>query len=158
MSYKAAVVTVSDTRTMEDDLSGKKACDILADAGFEVVSYSIVRDEKEDIRSCLCDLSDTAGVDIVLTSGGTGFGPRDVTPEATMSAIDRTVPGFAELMRAEGSKQTKKAYLSRAVSGIRGKTLIINLPGSPGGVKESLAAVVDLFEHALLMVKGGSHA
>ena len=155
--YKAVVLTVSDSRTIEDDFSGQAAIEILKSVEFEVVSYSIVTDDVESIKERLKDVVDTLKVDLVVTSGGTGFGTRDVTPEATLAVVEKNVPGICELMRAEGAKHTKKAYLSRAVAGIRGSTLIINLPGSPKGVKESLNAIQDLLGHSVKMLRDKGH-
>jgi molybdenum cofactor synthesis domain-containing protein len=130
---------------------------MLVAAGFEVCEQIIVADDREAIASELKSLSEDRIVDVVLTTGGTGLGPRDVTPEATGSVCERMVPGLSEMMRAEGLKKTKNAVLSRGMAGIRNKTLVINLPGSPKGAKESLDAILDVLPHAVDMMLGGGH-
>ncbi|MHC4160220.1 MAG: MogA/MoaB family molybdenum cofactor biosynthesis protein, partial [Planctomycetota bacterium] len=140
-----------------EDESGQTIEDILAAAGFEVCEKKIVADDQEAIANELRSLSDKATVDIVLTTGGTGLGPRDITPEATGSVCERMVPGLSEVLRAEGLKKTKNAVLSRGTAGIRNKTLIINLPGSPKGAKESLEIILDVLPHAVDMMLGGGH-
>lgn len=124
---------------------------------FAVAGRTIVPDDREAIAAELVRLADGGETDLVLTTGGTGFGPRDVTPEATASVCERMVPGLGELMRLEGFKRTPRAVLSRAVAGIRGRTLVINLPGSPRAVRECLEAIVDLLPHAVEMLHGGGH-
>ncbi|MCX7987817.1 MAG: MogA/MoaB family molybdenum cofactor biosynthesis protein, partial [Thermodesulfovibrio sp.] len=135
--YSVSIVTISDkgSKGEREDKSGKVIEELLK-SWAEVVSYVIVPDEKEEIKKAI--LANVDKVDLILTNGGTGLHPRDVTPEATIEIIDKEVPGIAEAIRWEGFKKTKKAILSRAVAGIKGKTLIINLPGSPKAVKESL--------------------
>jgi molybdenum cofactor synthesis domain-containing protein len=147
---RALVLTISDSASAgkRDDLSGPEAKRILEEAGFEVAAIEVLPDERADIESRLCRASDE-GFRLVVTSGGTGLSPRDVTPEATGAVVDRNVPGIAELMRLESLKITPKAALSRAVSGIRQSTLIINLPGSVKGVRECLAAVRPILPHAM---------
>ena len=118
----------------------------------EIKYYEILPDEKKQIKEKLIEYS--SRVDLILTTGGTGLSPRDVTPEATLEIIDRQIPGIAEAMRAEGLTITKRAMLSRAVAGIRGSSLIVNLPGSPKAVKESLSIIIDVIPHAIQKIKG----
>jgi molybdenum cofactor synthesis domain-containing protein len=157
--YKVAVLTISDRCSMGEraDQSGKDIIDILRKIGSEIVSYDVVPDEIDLIRKKLVFYCDNLKADFVFTTGGTGFGPRDITPEATNAVSERIIPGISELVRFEGLKNTKNAMLSRGISVIRKSTIIINLPGSPKGVKESLAAILDIIPHAFDMLKGGSH-
>lgn len=156
---KVAILTVSDScaKQQREDRSGPAVKEMLSAEGFEVCQETIVPDDQDTIVNALVRFCDELGYDVVFTTGGTGLGPRDVTPEATASVCDRTVPGFAEAMRIEGLKRTPNAILSRAVAGIRGKTLIINLPGSPRAVRECLALVVGVLPHAVEMMRGGGH-
>lgn len=153
--YRAAVVTVSDraSRGEYEDRSGKLLCDALM-GKYEVTEYVIIPDEFGTIKTKLEHLADTDCCDVIFTTGGTGLSPRDVTPEATMSAATRNVPGIAEAMRYESMKYTSRAMLSRGVSVIRNSTLIINLPGSPKAVSENLAVIEDVLVHALDILKG----
>ena len=154
---KALVLTISDSAAAgrREDLSGPEAGRILTETGFEVAAVEILPDERADIESRLRRASEE-GFRLVVTSGGTGLSPRDVTPEATLAVIDRNVPGIAELMRVESLKVTPRAALSRAVSGIRQSTLIINLPGSVKGVRECLTAVRPILSHAVDVLKQSS--
>jgi molybdenum cofactor synthesis domain-containing protein len=154
---KALVLTISDTAAAgkRDDLSGPEAKRILTEAGFDVAGIEVLPDERSKIESRLRKASEE-DFRLVVTSGGTGLSPRDVTPEATLAVIDRNVPGISELMRLESLKITQRAALSRAVSGIRQTTLIINLPGSVKGVRECLAAVRPILPHAVEVLKQSS--
>lgn len=155
---RAAVLTVSDgvTRGTREDASGDAAEALLRAAAFDVSERRVVADEQDEIESALRELASTNG--LVVTTGGTGFGPRDVTPEATRAVIEREAPGLAELMRATGLSQTPMAALSRGIAGAVGAALIVNLPGSPGGVRESLAAVLPVVPHAVELLGGATGA
>ena len=148
-----AVLTLSDkgSRGERTDESGPAISEALRRIG-EVRFYDILPDERDLIKERL--LFYAGKVDLILTTGGTGLSPRDVTPEATLDVIEREIPGIAETMRAEGLKKTRKAMLSRAVAGVRGQTLIINLPGSPKAVRENLAVIIDALPHAIDKIKG----
>ena len=152
----AAVITVSDScaRGERTDLSGPAVAEVLEKQNFKVVAREVVADEQAAIRSLLVRLSDRAR--LMVTTGGTGVARRDVTPEATRAVCDRLLEGVAERMRAEGAKKTKFAALSRAVCGVRGESVILNLPGKPSGAVESLEAVVDLIPHALQLLSGNT--
>ena len=156
---KIAILVASDkgSRGERRDESGKVIAEMMRRFRAKVVAYDIVSDDKDIIAKKLKHYSDKLKADIVITTGGTGLGPRDVTPEATLSVIERDVPGLAEYMRLEGLKKTRRSILSRGVCGMRKKTLIINLPGSPKGVKESLGLIIDIIPHALHMMAGHSH-
>lgn len=156
---RVAILTVSDScaQGKREDVSGQTIKDMLAKDRFEVCQKKIVADDHEKIVNELKHFSDEAGVDVVLTTGGTGLGPRDVTPEATASVCERIVPGLGEIMRAEGLKKTANAILSRALAGIRKNTLIINLPGSPKAVRECLEIILSILPHAVDMMRGGGH-
>lgn len=151
---KAAIITVSDTRRGDDDVSGKRLAELLGSIGAEIVEKIIVTDDTEDIRGTLFDLTERDGVNLILTTGGTGFGQRDNTPEATSSVIDREAPGLAEAMRRETAANTPMAMLARGVCGIRGNTLIINLPGSPKGVEECFEVIRPVLHHAIDLMSG----
>lgn len=153
---KAAILTISDkgSRGEREDTSGPEIRSIVEAEGAKVISYEIIPDEQYEIKERLVRLADFEDVDLILTTGGTGFSPRDVTPEATLAVIERQAPGFVEAIRAESLKITPHAMLSRAVSGIRGQTIIINLPGSPKAVRESLAVIMPALPHGIQILKG----
>ncbi len=156
---RTAILTISDTCSQgnREDVSGQTIAEMLTKDKFEICEKKIVPDDLDAIADELRRFSGEAGVDVVLTTGGTGLGPRDVTPEATASVCQRMAPGFAEMMRVEGFKKTKKAILSRGTAGVCDKTLIINLPGSPKAVTESLEIILDILPHAVKMMLGGGH-
>ena len=156
---KAAILTISDScsKGQRDDLSGETIEKMLAENGFAVCGKKIVADQADLIEAELIRFSQNDDCEIVLTTGGTGLGPRDVTPEATIAVCQRLVPGLAELMRQKGFEKTPNAVLSRSVVGIRGSTLIVNLPGSPKAVRESLEAILGVLPHAIKMMHGGGH-
>jgi len=150
----AAILTLSDkgSKGEREDLSGTAIADMLKGIHVEIKHYDILPDEKNLIKKKLIEYS--GKVDLILTTGGTGLSPRDITPEATLEVLDREIPGIAEAMRMEGLKKTNRSMLSRAVAGVRGKTLIINLPGSPKAVKENLEVIIDVIPHAIEKIKG----
>jgi molybdopterin adenylyltransferase len=151
----ACVITVSDgvsAKTREDE-SGQALVRILKDAGFQVSDSVVVPDEEQRIADAIVAAADR-GADVVVTTGGTGLGPRDVTPQATSAVIDFEVPGIGEAMRRAGAASTPMAALSRSMAGVRGQTLIINVPGSPKGATESLEAVLPTLAHAIKLLHG----
>ena len=154
-----AVLTSSDrcSKGEAEDVSGKLVSEMIKAINGHTAAYDVVPDEISAIKEKLLHYCDTLKVNVVITTGGTGFSGRDVTPEASLQVIEKLIPGLPELMRAEGLKKTKKACLSRGICGIRKNTIIINLPGSPKAVKESLEAILDLIPHSLEMLKGGRH-
>ena len=154
MRYTAAVITVSDkgARGEREDRSGPMLCDLAAEYGYDVIYTNIVPDDRALIREELIKCCDELGVSMVLTTGGTGFSPRDITPEATLDVVERMTPGIPELMRAESMKITPRGCLSRSAAGIRKRTLIINLPGSPKAAKENLLAVIEPVKDGLDML------
>jgi molybdopterin adenylyltransferase len=153
---RAKILVLSDSAAAGEraDLSGPAVRDVLQARGWQVVVLETLPDDADGIRRCLEAWSDGEDCDAVFTTGGTGLGPRDVTPEATRGIIEREVPGLAELMRAEGVKKNRRAALSRGLAGVRRGKLIVNLPGSVKGAGESLAAIVDLLPHAVDLVQG----
>lgn len=154
--YKVAILTISDRcfKGEREDKSGKIIQELVKKLPAEVIKYEVIPEEFATIKEKLVFYSDTLSADLVLTNGGTGFTHHDFTPEATREVIQKEVPGIPEAMRTECLKFTKKAMLSRAIAGIRNKTLIINLPGSSSGAKESLEAILDGLPHGLDMVIG----
>ena len=159
MKYTAAVITVSDmgSRGLRQDTSGPAVCAMLEEAGYTVSYTAIVPDEQERIRGELCDCADNRHTDLIITTGGTGLSPRDVTPEATLAVLDREIRAIPVAMWVEGLKITPRAMLSRAVAGTRGRSLIVNLPGSEKAARENLAAVLGTLEHALHMIAAEGH-
>lgn len=156
---RVSIVTVSDSVSSgnREDLSGKALAEKCGALGWEVISRSVVPDDEALIRTQLLALADSGKLDAVLTTGGTGVGPRDVTPEATAAVVTRQVPGLAELMRQTGVQKTRNAALSRAIAGVRGTCLIVNLPGSPRGALESFDAIAELLPHAVSVLRGARH-
>lgn len=154
--YQAAVITLSDagSRGERVDESGPTVAALLREAGFEVVEELLLPDGRQPLQGTLTRLADQRQVDLILTTGGTGFSPRDLTPEATLAVAERQAPGIAEAMRAASARITKRAMLSRAVSVIRGKTLIVNLPGSPKACRECMAVFMDTIPHGLDLLRG----
>lgn len=161
MTIRAAILTVSDkaSRGERMDTSGAVVRELLSSLDVIVVAYQVVPDEREQIEATLRQWADKEGIDLILTTGGTGLAPRDVTPEATVAVADRLVPGLAEAMRAASYTHTPMAMLSRAQAAIRGRTLIINLPGSEKAVRENLAVVLPVLPHAIETLRGeaGDH-
>jgi molybdenum cofactor synthesis domain-containing protein len=156
---KVAIITCSDrcSQGKAEDKSGPLMADLILELKAETVKYIVIPDEQKIIEEHLQKFCDELKVDLILTSGGTGLGSRDVTPEATQNVAHKIIPGISELMRAEGLKQTKFAVLSRGICALRNKTLIINLPGSPKGVQESLQPIFEIIKHALAMIKDKDH-
>ncbi len=158
MEFTAGVLTLSDKGALgeREDLAGPLIKEALVREGFQVLAYRILPDDYEEILVVLVDWVDRKGLDLIITTGGTGLSPRDVTPEATKAAIEKEVPGIAEAIRAEGLKHTPYAMLSRGVAGIRKQSLIINLPGSPKAVEEALLVITPVLRHALEKLKGST--
>ncbi|HEV2861865.1 MAG TPA: MogA/MoaB family molybdenum cofactor biosynthesis protein [Pyrinomonadaceae bacterium] len=156
VEIRAVVITVSDrsARGEREDASGPLLAELLREAGAEVVAQEVVTDDLEPLSAKLREYADRGDVNLVLTTGGTGLAPRDNTPEATRAVIEREVPGLAEAMRAETLKQTPTAILSRAVCGVRSGALVVNLPGSPKGVRECFAVIRPILAHAVALLSG----
>jgi molybdenum cofactor synthesis domain-containing protein len=156
MTLRCAVLTISDSAHagIRRDASGPAVAARLAESGHAVVLQAVLPDEREQIAAKLRSLAGAGACDAIFTTGGTGLSARDVTPEATRSVIEREIPGFGELMRAEGLKTTRRAALSRSSAGTLGRTVIVNLPGSPRGALESLNAILDLVPHVVELLQG----
>lgn len=154
VQISAAIVTMSDSRSIEDDLSGRRLGALLEAHGAMVVTHTLVSDDLETIEKELKSLTQKDDINLIITTGGTGLGPRDNTPEATKNVIDREVPGIAETMRRETAGQTIYSMLSRGIAGTRNGKLIINLPGSPKGVAECFHVIAPILNHAIRMVSG----
>lgn len=155
-SFRAKILVLSDGAAagQREDRSGPALRELLKAQGWQVAAPEVLPDDLEQIRRRLQTWTDAPDCDAVFTTGGTGLGPRDVTPEATRSIIEREVPGLAELMRAEGVKKTRRAALARGVVGVRKGKIIVNLPGSSRGARESLESIIDLLPHAIDLVQG----
>ena len=156
---RVSILTVSDSVSSgkSQDRSGPSVAARCSELGWRVVSCAVRPDDRPAIELFLKELADSNEADLILTTGGTGLGPRDVTPEATTAVVDRLIPGFPEKMRAAGVAKTPRAILSRGTAGIRGKTIIINLPGSPTGAVESLDVIADLLPHSVAVLHGARH-
>ncbi|HVA72620.1 MAG TPA: MogA/MoaB family molybdenum cofactor biosynthesis protein [Candidatus Limnocylindrales bacterium] len=156
---RVSIITISDSVSTghREDGSGKTLAQRCRELCWEVISTSVVPDEEALIRAQLLTLADAGKLDLILTTGGTGLGPRDVTPEATASVANRLVPGLAERMRQIGAEKNPRAALARGVAAIRGTTLIVNLPGSPRGAVESFDAIAELLPHAVAVLHGAGH-
>ena len=156
---RVALVTVSDsvTQGIRPDRSGPELRKRCLARGWQVVSTVVTPDEPAVLQARLIELADSGAADLILTTGGTGLGPRDITPEATQAVCQRIIPGLAEVMREKGRHSNPRAALSRALAGVRGRTIIINLPGSPRGAVESLEAIAELLPHAVEVLGGARH-
>ncbi len=157
-TIRAVVITVSDacSRGEREDASGAALVGLLQKIGTEIIDKKIVSDDLEPLTGLLQEFADREDVNLVITTGGTGFGPRDNTPEATRAVIEREAPGLAEAMRMQTLKQTPMAMISRGVCGIRSDALIVNLPGSPKGVRESFAVIEPVLNHAVALLAGNT--
>jgi molybdopterin adenylyltransferase len=156
---RVAIVTISDSTSLglRPDRSGPALRERSQQLGWQVASVLVVADETSVIQARLIELADSHLVDLILTTGGTGVGPRDITPEATVAVCEKVIPGLGELMREKGRQATPRSALSRAIAGVRGRAVIVNLPGSPKGAVESLDAVADLLPHAVEVLRGARH-
>lgn len=156
---KIGIVTSSDSCSegTREDTAGKALAALSEERGWSVVDYHVCPDDAESLAISIAEIADVDGADVLFTTGGTGFGPRDVTPEATLAVCDRPAPGVAEHIRSESMKVTRRAMLSRAVAAIRGTTLVINLPGSEKAAREAFGFIADQLEHAVEMMAGGGH-
>jgi molybdenum cofactor synthesis domain-containing protein len=160
MTIRFGILTASDrsSRGEREDLSGPALANLVTSRGWIASLLDVVPDDRARIAATLEVWCERGDLDVILTTGGTGFAPRDVTPEATRSVVEREAPGLAEVIRAESLKVTRHAMLSRGIAGIRGRTLILNLPGSPKGARESLQVVADVLEHAVQLLREDSNA
>jgi molybdopterin adenylyltransferase len=158
-ALRIGIVTSSDScaRGDREDVSGAEIARLVEERGWTVVGTTLCADDAPALTAAIAQLADVEAADVVLTTGGTGFGPRDVTPEATEAACDRMAPGIAEHIRAESGRITGRAMLSRGAAGLRARTLVVNLPGSPKAVREAFGFVADQFEHAVEMMAGAGH-
>lgn len=158
-TIKVAIITASDKGFAgeREDLSGPAIQEMMEEKGFTVTGITLTSDDPDMLKEAMINLADNEGADIILTTGGTGFTSRDNTPDATRSVVDRDAPGFPEAMRAESIRITPRGMLSRGTAGIRGRTLIINLPGSVKAVKECLAVIIDALQHAVEMINDGQN-
>lgn len=157
MNINFAIITCSDTRSIEEDTAGMRLEKLIRENGWTVASHVIVKDEVEQIAAQIVHAADELDVDIILTCGGSGLSLRDVTPEATRSVCQREVPGIAEAMRAYSMTKTGRAMLSRAIAAQRGRTLVVNLPGSKKAAEENFEGIYEQFEHAAHMMAGEGH-
>lgn len=157
---RIGILTCSDTRARgeAEDTAGRALISSVEERGWLVVAYHVCPDDREAVGASIVDMADVEDAEVILTCGGTGLGPRDVTPEATRDVADREVPGIAEVIRAESMRITPRAMLSRGTAGQRGTTLIVNLPGSEKAARESLSFIADQLEHAVEMIAGGGHS
>ncbi len=155
MTIRFGILTLSDrsARNERADASGPAVADLILAQNWEVAKQAVLPDDESAIRAVLIEWADSGDIDVILTTGGTGFASRDVTPEATLAIIQRGAPGLAEAMRSESLKKTPHAMLSRAVAGIRGRTLIVNLPGSPKGAVENLQIILSVLPHAVQLLR-----
>jgi molybdopterin adenylyltransferase len=158
-TMRVSILTISDSVAAgkAEDASGPAVIARCRDLGWKIVSCAVRADDRPAIEAFLKEAADSNDADVILTTGGTGLGPRDVTPEATAAVVDRMIPGFPERMRSAGALKTPRAILSRGAAGIRGKAIIINLPGSPKGAVESLDVIADLLPHAVDILHGARH-
>ncbi len=156
--YSIAVLTVSDTASSgsREDLSGPLAAELMSNAGYSISSYEVLPDDPDAVAARLISWADSGSVDLILTTGGTGFSPRDMTPEATKAVYDREVPGIPEMLRARSAETVPTAWLSRGTAGIRGSTLIVNLPGSAKAVRECIGILLPVLHHSLEVLGGDS--
>lgn len=154
ISIKAIIVTVSDSRTLENDTSGDALIELLEEIGAEIIERKILTDDLENLKKTLFELTEREDVNLIVTTGGTGFSARDNTPEATLAVIEKETRGLSEAMRMETMKNTPLAILSRGVCGIGNQTLIINLPGSPKGVRECFEVIKPVLQHAVNLICG----
>ena len=154
IKIRSAIITVSDTRGIDNDLSGDKLVELLTSLDAVIAERIVTTDDLENLRNIIYSLTEREEINLIMTTGGTGFGPRDNTPEATRAVIEREAPGLAEAIRRETAAKTPMAMLSRGICGIRGNTLIINLPGSPKGVEECFEVIRPVLAHAIRLVNG----